>query len=100
MKAYHASFDKKGNLVVKFKIVNNSYGQVKKIPNFKISIKTANKKNVANYKKAVYKVTVLSYNDKSCTVKIPKSKLSMKHNQIVLRTCKISITGDFADASF
>lgn len=100
MKAYNASFDKKGNLVVKFKLVNNSYGQVKKISNFKISIKAANKKTVVNYKKATYKVTVSSYNEKTCSIKIPKSKLAMKQNQIDLRTCKISITGDFADASF
>lgn len=100
MKAYDASFDKDGNLVVKFKIVNNSYGQVRQIPNFKISIKSANKKNIVNYKKATYKVTVSSYNEKSCTIKIPKSKLLMKQNKIDLRTSKISITGDFADASF
>ena len=99
MKAYTASFDKKGNLVVKFKIVNNSYGQITKIPNFKIAVKNSNKKSIVNYKTASYKITIPSYKDKSCTVTIPKSKLAMKQKQIDLRTSKISITGDFADAS-
>lgn len=99
MKAYATSFDKKGNLVVKFKIVNNSYGQITKIPNFKIAVKNSNKKSIVNYKTASYKVTIPSYKDKTCTVTIPKSKLAMKQNQIDLRTSKISITGDFAYAS-
>ena len=99
MKAFAASFDEKGNLVVKFKIVNNSYGQITKIPSFRISIKNSSKKTIVNYKDASYKVTVPSYKDKSCTVTIPKSKLAMKKNKIDLRTCKISIIGDFADAS-
>lgn len=99
MKPYAASFDKKGNLVVKFKIVNNSYGQITKIPSFRILIKNSSKKTIVNYKDASYKVTIPSYKDKSCTVTIPKSKLAMKKNKVDLRTSKISITGDFADAS-
>lgn len=38
--------------------------------------------------------------EKSCTIKIPKSKLLIKQNKIDLRTSKIAITGDFANASF
>lgn len=100
MKAYNAFFNKDGDLVVEFNIVNNSYGQIKKIPNFKIIVKNSNKKTVANYKNSSYKVTVLSYKDKTCTVKIPKTKLELKQNKIDLRTSKITITGDFADTSF
>lgn len=100
MKAYEAHFDSKGNLVVKFKIVNNSYGQITSIPKFKITVKDSKKKTVASYSKSVYTVTVPSYKDKSCTVTIPKSSLKKSQSKTDLRTSKISITAEFANASF
>lgn len=99
VKAYDAHFDSKGNIVVKFRIVNNSYGKITNVPKFKITVKNSQKKGVATYAKNDYKVTVLSYNQKDCSVTIPKSSLKMSKNKIDLRTCSFSITGDFANAT-
>lgn len=99
VKTYDARFDSKGNLVVKFRIVNNSYGKITNVPKFKITVNNSKKKNVATYAKNDYKVTVLSYNQKDCSVTIPKSSLKMSKSKIDLRTCKFSITGDFANAT-
>jgi hypothetical protein len=52
MKAYNTKFDSKGNLVVKFTVVNDSYGKINSIPKFKITVKNAKKKTVISYAKA------------------------------------------------
>lgn len=44
MKAYAASFDSKGNLVLKFKLVNNSYGKITNVSKFKVTVKDSSKK--------------------------------------------------------
>ena len=99
MKAYSVSFDSKGNLVVKFIVANNSYGQLKSIPNFKITVKDSKKKVVASYKKSSYSVNVKSYSDKSYTVTIPKSALKKSKNKIDLRTSTITVSGKAANAT-
>lgn len=99
MKAYSASFDSKGNLVVKFIVANNSYGQLKSIPNFKITVKDSKKKVVASYKKSSYSVNVKSYSNKSYTVTIPKSALKKSKNKIDLRTSTITVSGKAANAT-
>lgn len=91
MKVYQASFDKKGNLKIKFKIVNNSTGKIERIKNLKIVAK--NKKTYASYTVSNYNVAVDSFTDKSYTITIPKSKVKMDIKKIDLRTSKISITG-------
>ena len=96
MKAYDAKFDSKGNLVVKYTIVNNSYGKLEKIPKFKVTIRDSKKKIVGSYKKSVYRVNVPSYKAKNYTIIIPKSSLK---NHIDIRTSTISITGKMADSS-
>ena len=100
MKAYDAHFDSKGNIVVKFKIVNNNYGKIDNIPNFKIHIKNASKKTVVSYTKATYKVTVKGYGEKACTMTIPKSAFKINKKQIDLRTAKFTISGDVENGSF
>lgn len=99
MKAYSASFDSKGNMVVKFQIINNSYGKITSIPKFKITVKDSKKKTVASYSQNSYGTTVSSYDEKSCTITIPKSSLKTSANKIDLRNCRISITGEHANAS-
>lgn len=100
MKAYDAHFDSKGNIVVKFKIVNNNYGKIDNIPNFKINIKNASKTTVVSYTKANYKVTVKGYGEKACTMTIPKSAFKVNKKQIDLRTAKFAISGDVENGSF
>jgi SLAP domain-containing protein len=99
MKAYAASFDSKGNLVVKFVIGNNNVGEITSIPNFKITVKDSSKKTVATYKKSSYSATVTSYNAKSFSVTIPKSNLKKSASKIDIRTCKFTITGDNTTAT-
>lgn len=99
MKAYDASFDKKGNLVVKFVIVNNSYGKIKNIPKFKITVKDSKGKVIATYSKNPYNQTIDGYNSKSCSVTIPKTSLKQSSKKTDLRKCSISITGQLANAS-
>lgn len=92
MKVYQASFDKKGNLKIKFQLVNNSSGKVVNIKNLKIVAKS--NKTYASYTIKNYKVSVNSFKDRSYTVTIPQSKLKMEQKKIDLRTSKISISGD------
>lgn len=99
MKAYNAAFDSKGNLVLKFKLVNNSYGKITNVSNFRVTIIDSSKKKVVSYSKKNYTTNVASYSDKECTVTISKSALKKNYKKIDLRTAKISITGKFASAS-
>lgn len=99
MKAYAASFDSKGNLVLKFKLVNNSYGKITNVSKFKVTVKDSSKKNVVSYNKKDYKTSVASYSDKECTVTIPRSALKKDYKKIDLRTSSYSITGKFAASS-
>lgn len=99
MQAYKASFDSKGNLVIKFKVVNNSYGKITSIPDFKITVKTSGKKVAATYKKSSYSATVKSFSDKNFSVTIPKSSLKLSQSKIDLRTSTITITGGSANTT-
>lgn len=93
--AYSASFDAKGNLVVKVMIVNGGYGRMAKIPNFKVTVKDQNGKKVGTYSKSSFKVSVSSYSAKSYTVTIKKSsKLSAK--KVDLRNSDIIVDGGTA----
>lgn len=100
MKAYSASFDKKGNLVVKFTVGNNSYGKIESIPKFAITVKDTKGNTTVSYKKSSYSVTVKSYSVKNCTVTVPKSSLKKNMKSIDLRTSKITVSGDSANAAF
>ena len=75
MKAYVASFDAKGNLHLKFKLVNNSYGKITNVSKFKVSVKDSSNKSFVSYSKNNFKTNVASYRDKDCTIIIPKSAL-------------------------
>jgi len=96
MKVYKASFDSKGNLIVNFTVVNNSYGKLASVPKFKITIKDSKKTVVASYKKTSYSVNVKSYSSKDYKVVIPKSSLKKSAAKIDLRNCTFTISGDNA----
>ncbi len=94
-KVYSASFDKKGNLVVKVMIVNSGYGRMAKIPSFKVTVTNQNGKTVGTYKSSSYKVSIPSNSSKTYTVTIKKSsKLSAK--KVDLRNSTISVDGGTA----
>ena len=73
MRAYSAAFDKKGNIVVKFMTVNNNYGTISGISNFKVTMKNSKKTTTAIFKKASFAASVPSYKSAAYTVTIPKS---------------------------
>lgn len=98
LKVYSASFDNKGNLIIKFIVANNSYGKLTKIPKLKITVKDSKKNVVASYKKNSYTINVNSYKSKSYTISIPKSALKKSKDKIDIRTCTITISGKDADA--
>lgn len=89
MKAYAASFDAKGNLHLKFKLVNNSYGKITNVSKFKVSVKDSSNKSFVSYSKNNFKTNVASYRDKDCTIIIPKSALKKSYKKIDLRTAEI-----------
>lgn len=95
MRAYSAAFDKKGNIVVKFMTVNNNYGTISGISNFKVTMKNSKKTTTAVYKKASFAASVPSYKAATYTVTIPKSCLKTSKDKIDLRTSKFVISGKF-----
>ena len=95
MRAYSAAFDKKGNIVVKFMTVNNNYGTISGISNFKVKMKNSKKTTTAVYKKASFAASVPSYKAVAYTVTIPKSCLKTSKDKIDLRTSKFVISGKF-----
>lgn len=99
LKVYSASFDEKGNLVVKFTVANNSYGKLTRIPDLKITVRDSKKNVTADYKKKSFSISVNSYKSKSYTVKISKSGLKKDKNKIDLRTSVITVSGKDADAA-
>lgn len=95
MNAYSASFDKKGNLVVKISIVNGGYGRITKIPGFKVTVKNQNGKKVGSYSKSSFKVNVGSYSQKTYTITIKKSS-KMSAKKVDLRNSVITVDGGTA----
>ncbi len=93
MRAYSAAFDKKGNIVVKFMAVNNNYGTISGISNFKVTMKNSKKTTTAICKKATFAASVPSYKAAAYTVTIPKSCLKTSKDKIDLRTSKFVISG-------
>ncbi|MCI7107718.1 MAG: Ig-like domain-containing protein [Lachnospiraceae bacterium] len=91
MSAYSASFDTKGNLVVKTKFVNNDYYKVVALKNIKIVVKDGNGKTVGTYKASKKNVTVSSGSTKDITFTIKKS--SLKKKKADLRNCTITCDG-------
>lgn len=78
MSAYSASFDSKGNLVIKAKYVNNIGRKVDSLKNIKIVVRDGNKKLVGTYSAKKKNLSVASGSTKDLTFTISKSKLKKK----------------------
>lgn len=78
LNVYKAEFDKKGNLVMKAKYVNNSFHKTSQLKNIKIVVKDANGKKVGVYKASKISVSVASGSTKNMTFTIKKSALKKK----------------------
>ena len=93
MRAYSASFDSKGNLVIKARFVSNYYYKVIALKNVKITVKDANGKLIGTYKISKKSATVppASTRDFSFTIK----KSSLKQKKADLRNAKITCDGGY-----
>lgn len=91
MSVYSASYDSKGNLVIKACYVNNNYYKTSQLKNIKITVKSANGKSVGTYSLSKKSVSVPSYSTKTLTFTISKSKLKQKKAD--LRNCDFKCSG-------
>jgi SLAP domain-containing protein len=92
MSAYTASFDSKGNLVVKTVFVNKSGYKVSALENIKIQVKDANGKAIGTYTAKKKSMSVASGSTKSLSFTISKSKLKQKKADLRNATIKCSGT--------
>lgn len=76
---YKVSYDKKGNLVIKARMLNNKPNLLKRIEDMKIWIKTKNGKTIGVYSaKRINNVNLNAGKAKKYTFKIKKAKLKKK----------------------
>ncbi|MFW5646029.1 MAG: Ig-like domain-containing protein [Acetivibrio ethanolgignens] len=76
--AYSASFDSKGNLVIKARFVNNDYYKVTALKDVKITVKDASGKAVGTYSVKKKSAMVPSASTKDFTFTIKKANLKQK----------------------
>ncbi|MDE6852531.1 MAG: Ig-like domain-containing protein [Lachnospiraceae bacterium] len=88
---YNVSYDKKGNLVIKTRVLNNSSYKLQELRNVKIKIKDNNGKAIGTYSvKKIKKVNLKAGKAKSYTFKIKKAKLKNKKANLPLITTSVS----------
>lgn len=76
---YKASYDKKGNIILKARVLNRYDYRISYIKNFKIQLRTNAGKLIGTYSaKKAKNVNAKSNHIKTCTFKIKKSKLKIK----------------------
>lgn len=93
MKVFSASYDAKGNLVLKARYVNNAAYKTSALEKIKITVKDGNGKLVGTYTQSKKTVSVPSYATKDMSFTISKSKLKQK--KVDLRNCTFSCDGQF-----
>lgn len=70
---YKASTDASGNLVCKFRVINNTGNTITKLSDMRISVLNEKKKTVFSYKVGSKPISVSSYKYKDGSITIPKS---------------------------
>lgn len=93
MSAYSASFDSKGNLVIKTRFVNNDYYKTTALENIKIVVRDGNGKLVGQYKARRKSVSAPSHSTKDMSFTINKANLKKKKAD--LRNCTIKCAGEY-----
>lgn len=93
MSAYSASFDSKGNLVIKARFVNNYYYKVTALNNIKITVKDSNGKVVGTYSAKKKSTSIAPANTKDFSFTISKS--SLKQKKADLRNATITCDGKY-----
>lgn len=69
------SYDKKGQLVCKVQILNNSANNVEELRNFRITVSKSNGSTIGTYTISKKKLFIYSGSSKTITITIPKSKV-------------------------
>ena len=93
MSAYSASFDSKGNLVIKARFVNNYYYKVTALNNIKITVKDSNGKVIGTYSAKKKSTSIAPANTKDFSFTISKS--SLKQKKADLRNATITCDGKY-----
>lgn len=88
MDVYSASFDSKGNLVIKARYVNNTSRKTTQLKNIRIVMKDGNGKTIGVYKQSKKSVSVGAYSTKDFTFTIKKA--SLKKTKADLRNSQVT----------
>lgn len=78
---YKISYDKKGNMIIKARMLNNRGYKAKYLKNFKITVKNEKGKKIGVYSAKKLTINLKSGKSKAYTFKIKKSKLKIKKAQ-------------------
>lgn len=92
---YEASFDSKGNIVIKAQVINNTSYRLGQIKNIKLVVEDENGKTVGTYKATTTKVNVLSQSTKNYSFVIKKADLKKK--KVDLRNSLVTVKIKNAD---
>ena len=92
---YKMSYDKKGNLVLKARMLNNRGYKAKYLKNFKITVKNDKGKKIGVYSAKKLTINLKSGKSKAYTFKIKKSKLKIKKTQDLRNASYPKSTGKY-----
>ena len=92
---YKMSYDKKGNLVLKARMLNNRGYKAKYLKNFKITVKNGKGKKIGVYSAKKLTINLKSGKSKAYTFKIKKSKLKIKKTQDLRNASYPKSTGKY-----
>lgn len=92
---YKMSYDKKGNLILKARMLNNRGYKAKYLKNFKITVKNDKGKKIGVYSAKKLTINLKSGKSKAYTFKIKKSKLKIKKTQDLRNASYPKSTGKY-----
>lgn len=92
--AYSASYNDKGYLVIKFRMINNCGHYSEYLKNLSVKVKTAKGSTVATYKEKKKTLYVSDQSYKDFSITIPKSSLKVK-KPVDLRNASIITDGSY-----
>ncbi len=92
--AYSASYNDKGDLVIKFRMINNCGHYSEYLKNLSVKVKTAKGSTVATYKEKKKSLYVSDQSYKDFSITIPKSSLKVK-KPVDLRNASIITDGSY-----
>lgn len=92
---YKVSYDKKGNLIIKMRLINKFGSTAKQLKNLKVTIKNEKNKTIGVYSLKKKNINLRSGKAKAFTFKIKKSKLKIKAKQDLRNMSNPVVKGKF-----